>query len=147
MPGAVKKLLDSGVAAVRHAAVQLGRVTHAANNCPSNEVGPDGQPVTKLLRDATQAAKTYKRKAAETLAQPVKKVVPKPCTAKAWVATEKVTRRPNPKTLHEARVREYETACTKRRVEAIGSALKPSASTESAASKREAFERRVRSRF
>ena len=100
-----------------------------------------------MLRDATQAAKTYKRKATETLARPVKKVAPKPCTAKAWTATEKVTRRPNPKTLHEARVREYEAACTKRRVEAVGSALKPSASTESAASKREAFERRVRSRF
>ena len=147
MPSAVEKLLESGVAAVRHAAVQLGRVTHAANNHPSHEVGPDGQQVTKLLRDATQAAKTYKRKATELLAQPVKKVGPKPCTAKAWAETGKVARRPNPKTLHDARVRGYQAACTKRRVEAIGSALKPSASTASTASKREAFEERVRSRF
>ena len=49
------KLLDAAAKAARHAAMLLGRVTHAANNLQVQVLGPDGKFISKVRRDASQA--------------------------------------------------------------------------------------------
>ena len=53
-PMAITRLLNSGSAAVKHAATLLGQVTHAANNCKMEVVQPDGSRVLKVCRDSQQ---------------------------------------------------------------------------------------------
>ena len=51
-PAAVLGLLKSATAAVRHSAVLLGEVTHAANNHKIAVTRPDGTQGIKVIRDA-----------------------------------------------------------------------------------------------
>ena len=53
-PMAIRRLLESGRVAAKHAAKLLGRVTHAANNCELEMKMPDGTRVLKKCRDAQQ---------------------------------------------------------------------------------------------
>ena len=53
-PVAILRILESGRAAVRHAASLLGRVTQAANNCQLAVVLPDGSQQLRACRDAQQ---------------------------------------------------------------------------------------------
>ena len=148
LPLAVEKLLNSACLAVKHCAVHLGRVTHAANNFVTFVPGPDGEPVRKVLRDATQAPRTYKRKAIGQPAEPpaAKKLV-RPCTAKAWEPPRGPKKRQGPDTLHIARARKQELARTSLRVQEIGASLRPAARPLTAAARREAVERRVRAKL
>ena len=54
-PAARVQVLGAAEKAVRHAAMLLGRVTHAANNVRTVSMGPDGKPIVHIRRDASQA--------------------------------------------------------------------------------------------
>ena len=128
LPLAVDRLLSSACLAVKYCAVHLGRVTHAANNFVTFVPGPDGALVRNVPRDATQAPRTYKRKATGQPAKPpaAKKLV-RPCTAKAWEPPRGPKKRQGPDTLHAARARKQELARTSLRVQEIGATLRPAA--------------------
>ena len=49
---AIRRLLGSARAAVKHASALLGRVTHAANNCVLENVQEDGTVVQRTCRDS-----------------------------------------------------------------------------------------------
>jgi hypothetical protein len=62
LPRAVRCLLESGQAAVKHYAAVLGFVTHAANNHMTTFHRPDGTMGTRIIRDAQQhISRTSKR--------------------------------------------------------------------------------------
>ena len=54
-PVAVARILRWAQAAVRHHAMLLARVTHAANHCEILETMPDGSVVKRILRDSVEA--------------------------------------------------------------------------------------------
>ena len=60
-PMAIRRLLVSGRAAVRHAAALLGQVTHAATHCMMECTMPDGTVEWRACRDAQQPRFTRKR--------------------------------------------------------------------------------------
>ena len=147
LPAACVKLLDSAECAVKHSAKLLARVTHAANNHRISECDENGVTCTRTIRDATPAPKGHKRKAVTMLPQRAATKQPRgELKVKAWVepATAAVSKT-QPVTLHNARVKRREEACTMRRVDEIGAGL--SSSSVPASTRLEALERRVRARM
>jgi len=147
LPKASLRLIVSGTAAVKHAAMLLGRVTHAANNHLVTSIGRDGELHTKVTRDASQAPRCYKRKTDVKL-QPAppasfQKVI------KAWSEPSRqvLPTASNPNRLHNGRVRAHMEACTMRRVDEIGSSVACSGRLGVAGDRVEQVRRRVRERL
>ena len=149
LPKATLDLLESANVAVKHAAMLLGRVTHAANNCPISEIGPSGDSITRIGRDAMPAPRVNKRKAETQLVAPVPPKKPAVPSAKAWTARDEPSRGPgkSASSLQAARARQLDAACVRRRVDEIGASLSASSSSASAADRLDELMRRVRSRF
>ena len=134
---------------MKHAARLLGRVTHASNNHLVTSIGPEGQSVSEVTRDASQAPKAYKRKAeAELQGQsPAKKPFSVPSTVAAWTESSKSSSIKNPKTLFNVRMQRYQDSCTANRVEDIGASLGSTGRLGVASARIEQMERRVRRRL
>jgi hypothetical protein len=64
-PLAVRRLLESAVAAVKHSAALLGVVTHAANNHKAPFQRPDGSWSSRTLRDAQQPVQQVRKRRRE----------------------------------------------------------------------------------
>ena len=154
-PIAIRRLLASGRAAVRHAAALLGQVTHAANNCLMECLLPDGTTERRVCRDAQQARSARKRKRdggdeeAAVPAHPVSTpdttdaarnggpLLPRSCQQKRASATRE--RALLLKAEQEGHIR--------RRLAEIAAASVPAAGKPSGAERLEQLQRRVRARI
>ena len=145
-PTAVTRVLNSAMEAVKHAAMLLGCVTHAANNHLVSSVGPDGAIVNKVTRDASQAPKTYKRKALCDLSGPVKCAKPAPVETKAWAPPVRPARSSSVRD-HNVRMSFNEDALLEARVNDIGASATCSGRLGSASDRIEQLTRRVRCRL
>jgi hypothetical protein len=148
-------LIASASEAVKHAAMLLGRVTHAANNHIVTVTAEDGSTSTRRLRDAVEAPRCHKKRKATCLtgAMPTHEattatIVASGCAALAaahHAHRERAARRK----LASA------SACTaltidshtKRRVEEIGATLRMPSGGASASERIDAIARRVKARF
>ena len=113
-----------------HANMLLGRVTYAANHCPVISYDIDGTPHTAYHRDATQAPRTYKRKADAQLPRPATKPKLSPSVPRvvaAWTPPPNAPTKRGASVLHAQRMKSYDEACTARRVDDIGDAAIPAA--------------------
>jgi hypothetical protein len=145
-------LLESANSAVKHAAMLLGRTTHAANNCAVVVVGPDGTSITRTRRDATPAPRYAKKKAE---AQPAATVCLRPpkravvSVAKAWTSEDLPRKKSgcSAGAAHAARERQCQAARVEVRVQEIGASLVASSSLTSAADRLGELKRRVRRRL
>ena len=132
---ATNAVSDEGIAflcsawhAATHANMLLGRVTYAANHCPVVSHDADGTPHTSYCRDATQAPRTYKRKADTQLVRPAAKPKPSPPVPRvvaAWTPPPNMPTKRGASALHAQRVAAYAEACTTSRVNTIGEAAAP----------------------
>jgi chemotaxis protein histidine kinase CheA len=142
LPKTIEVLLDSAVEAVKHAASQLALVTHAANNHVVEGLDADGKVVRRTHRDATQAPRTYKKKAAPAQ-PPSPKPAPKPATAKPWTEAPL----PHAGKVRRARERALASEQLRRRVEDIASTTRVSGRLGSAAQRMQELQARVRSKL
>ena len=148
-----RNLIQSGREAARHAACCLGQITLAANNHKAERIGEDGNMHTVTLRDSQDAPKKKH--------SPKDKVAKGAVTAAAAKTTKQATKAvltlethrqapPSKKRLTEARYRaeraEAARTALKRNLEHKASLLTRSA-TESAPSKIEQVQKRVRLRL
>ena len=145
-PEAVIKVLKSATAAVRHAVMLLGCVTHAANNHLVTSISPDGSIHNKVIRDASQAPKSYKRKASIDIGPQAKCTKPAKVPTKAWSAPAQAHRDSSSRK-HNSRVAIFERACTAARVNEIGASATCTGKLGSASARLELLTRRVRSRL
>ena len=147
-PEAVLKLLASGDAAVIHAASLLGQVTHASNNHRISVMGPDGDLVSRVCRDAEQrATRATCQIGIVRKPQPPRPPAALPASLRPWTpATHGSTGAPSVARAHGVATRALDAAHLKRRVDEIGAGLVASSSTDSAASRIARLSERVRSR-
>jgi hypothetical protein len=151
-PREVRCLLESGKAAVKHAAAMLAVVTHRANNHMVPVQRPDGTWGTRVARDAQQPAR-HSRKVRRP---------PKPPTEPATLADttglvlgragewglERPSKRPRTASAKvQARRKAADLAQTRRRVEEVGAAAGVAETGMSAQQRLDAVSRRVRARF
>ena len=151
-PLAVTRLLDSAVPAALHACRLLGKVTHAANHYPVHEIGPDGVAISRTLRDSADrpqrlAAKKVlgqvKCDARELKAVPAKPPAPAAKVAPWLFFESRGSSTAGTKAVHRRIAAKAEAECLQRRINSIGSALRPSHDTPSAADRISALRRRV----
>ena len=142
LPDDTAELVQSAEAAVLYAACILGRTTHGANNCRTVEVGADGSSKVTIRRDATQAPRTYRKRAAcsdRPLADPPAK---RPRPVAPWVPpTPLSAARQDSK-----RRRERSEERLNERVQEIGATLQDAGGRPSAASRLAALRTRVSAR-
>ena len=145
---AVRKLLDSAAAAVKHSAMLLGRVTHEANNHEIAVTGDDGVITKMRVRDATEAPRSYKRKV-QAVNRTSAPVVASPAApvARGPLAALPCKKRGGPVTSQAVRARFAEIAQARRRVEDVGASLSAPVGAASARDRLESLGRRVRARF
>ena len=133
------ELVQSAEAAVHYPACILGKTTQGANNCRTVEDDADGNSEVTVRRDATQAPRTYRKRAAcsdRPLAPPQAK---RPRPVAPWVPpTALSTTR-----LTSKRRRERSEERLNERVQEIGAALQEAGNRPSAASRLEALRARV----
>ena len=148
-PAAVAKLLHSAKCAVKHYAMLVGRITHAANNHHTMVAGPDGQMVPKICRGSIDRPRMARVKIRVEKPQPkVKALAPKgPLVVKPWQPpagdlpgytsqrsrTAAATKRASSEQLH-------------RRVREIGQALRPAQGVPTASQRLAALRDRVLAR-
>ena len=145
MPPAVAKLLGSASHAVKFYVKLLGMITYAANHCPEVVYDELGNASTKMVRDAVPKPKGPNIQKPKTVSeQPPAKKPARVLTTLPWTEPAKVKK--NVAGLHAKRMREYQHACTARRVEEIGSGLSRSSLAGSASSKMTDLVQRVRER-
>ena len=147
-PMPVIALLESATEATLHAACLLGMVTHAANNHEVTTFDDGGKEVTRTLRDAVQAERTYKRKHVASSEQPVSAnacgdtVHVKPwtedCDGRCVKSHRSMT------ALASGRI--TDASHLKRRVEEIGTSLRVPPERETAAVRLERLRQRIRTR-
>jgi len=142
----VRKLLDSAAAAAKHAAMLLGRVTHAANNHLVEVVGEDGCTSMRKVRDAIDAPRTSRqpRPAPGTPAKPAQSATPA-IAARAIRALPRSrgASRSMPPLGRAARQRAADSAHTMRRVAEIGASLGATVGGTPASDRLDALRRQV----
>jgi hypothetical protein len=154
LPKNAVALLDSATVAVREAAKLLGRVTHAANNHSVTEI-VNGKEVKTVKRDAMMPPKDKAKRKAESEAvevaePPAKKSRKKTAKPEVKPWSEQSVPKPrvrNASAMHELRLQAFQQACTKRRVEEVGSALTPIDNGLSGKTRFEALKRRLQDKF
>ena len=121
LPDWATRWAQGAASLVRHTAALLGVTTHTANNYVLTEVGPDGEPVARVLRDSTAApgraafgprAAGTRRKYGEAFAEPGPVPVPLSLLAVPQAGTAQARRprgrgghRATPTAASQARVR------------------------------------------
>ena len=153
-PRAVRCLLESGQAAVKHAAPLLAVVTHAANNHKVPVQRSDGSWGTKIVRDAQQPA-CYARNRRKLPKEP-KAPAPLPAATKAvrdrdiagdWLL-ERPNKRPRKASLRiQARRSAADEFQTRRRVNEIAASAQVSEIRPQAQDRLEQLFSRVRARL
>ena len=143
------ELVRAATIAVKHAAMQLGRVTHAANHHVIHEQDEQGIIVQKVLRDAVQCAQPRKRKcpnvanladapkAEDSAGVPARAIGELPPPLKAPRTAKRTT--PGRECSNAA----VEIAALQRRVNDIGSTLAPDVGRPSAADRIAALRSRL----
>lgn len=152
-PRAAVRLLESGRAAVRHAAALLGCVTHAANNYKQAYPRADDTWAYRNMRDAQQPINHRKRQHRPTAPPPAGKALPQP-SPEALAACEgesEPEERPlkRPRTARAkvvARRRLTDEEQTRKRMEALGASAIVSSHTISAPAGLEQLRQHVRAR-
>ena len=147
-PAARVQVLGAAEKAVRHAAMLLGRMTHAANNVRTVSMGPDGKPIVHIRRDASQAEQRGGGRERPQSSQPA---TPPPPSSTSVPSRECIGPSPIPPPLVRAgtgRCRGYsrEGAALARRVGEIGATLRPPEGQPTAQERLQAVRDRVRAR-
>ena len=150
-PKEVICLLESGKAAVKHAAAMLAVVTHRANHHEVPVQRPDGTWGTRIARDAQQPP----RHASKVRRPPKPPSEPAPLLATSapvsdWASDWWLERSKRPRTANakvQARKRAADVAQTRRLVDEMGAAASPAQSGPSAQQRLDAVTRRVRARL
>ena len=153
-PGACAAWLADASRAVRHHAMLVGRVTHAANNHEVAIVGPDGSTFTKVVRDAAQAEVARGQRAPRApaaLAPPAAPAVappPRPLWPPSeWPGPSPVPPPLTPVVTAAARRRSAAEAALQQIVEERGASLAPPVGRPPAAERLAAVRRRVLARL
>jgi len=119
----VRRLLVSGMVAVKHAAALLGVVTHAANNHKVPVQRPDGSWSSQVIRDAQQTTRPVLKRRHQPLPPPEPATQPAATVDDlAWdrVFAEPPQKRPRTaRAVAQVRRRREQDAQTQRRVNEI----------------------------
>ena len=148
-PVAVERILRWAQAAVRHHAMLLGRVTHAANHFEVADTTADGDTVKRIIRDSVDAPRRV-RSHKPPNCQPPKPALLAAAVARPvlpWQATSDgsgLTRRRCP---HTSAAKAADEANMQRRVQEIGRAIQPAIGHLSAQERTAALQRRVLARI
>jgi len=164
-PLAITRALTNGTALVKHAAITLGRVTHAANNHTVVELDSGGKEVKKTFRDSCDAPLWAKRRASdlEKPAHGCKINCLSHNVEKSCIATPAQNSRPHSLNYvlddvgengskrrrtgtHSRDSKSEQQRLLKRRVEELGSSLVAPAGRPSAAERTAALKRRVQAK-
>ena len=142
-------LVEAAAVALRHAAMLLGRVTHAANNHVVYEPDDSGNQVAKVRRDAVQCERVRKRRLSPVAAKAAAAGDGKEqALAVAALPPPLKARRTTVEALRQGRrSREAEAATLSRRVRDIGAALVAPVGQSTASDRLEAVRRRLDSRL
>ena len=127
-PQNVLDLVESLDAATAHAAALLGIVTHTSNNHRVTEVDELGNLISHIKRDSTDKPKNKRAPAARPVPVPAAAPCMQPVPPK-----ERTPWKPPRKETAAARERREQHEAVNRRVEAIGSTLRPRASASTLA--------------
>ena len=146
-PEAVLRLLVSAAAAVKHFAMLLGRTTHAANHHPVQELNGHDETVTRLKRDSVDAPKAMLGDRKEPKAAPQPRPAPTPRAVRPWQAPLPSNRRPARHSSPARAAALMEASQLQRRVDELGSSLRPSAIRRPGAERIEALRQRLMSRL
>ena len=147
------ELLEAAVVAVRHWGMLSGRVTHAANNHITHELGPDGKEVVEIRRDATQANTSRKRRRSPEQGSCVETVCsftePQPQASTTPVLPPPLKAPRNSFTVGRKRSSSQldEAALLRRRVDEIGTSLIAPVGKPTAAERMDVLRRRLVSRM
>lgn len=147
-PPAVAKLLHSAKSAVKHYAMLLGRITHAANHHPVTVVGPDGQLVAKNCRDSVDRPRVTREKAVTKRPQPKEPATAQkaPKLIKPWQPSAADLLGRTPQRSRAAEAKRASSEQLHRRVQEIGQALQPPQGGLTASQRCEALRARVLAR-
>ena len=147
-------LLDAAGQAARHAAMLLGRVTHASNHFVHVTTDPDGKRTVQVRRDASQTGRHLGAGTRATSAPPaVQAISCTPAVPGGWSIAAVATMAPTaiPVPLSQAAKaagarRSTERDFLARRVAAIGASLSAPSDQPTAAERMQALRARVRAR-
>ena len=149
-PPEVTRALDSATEAVKHAAMRLGSVTHAANNHTTTITDDSGNIVKRVLRDAEPAPKRRMTTSRPCIALPSSSSAAVAATAtrtevcvKPWTPVARQRSCRVRKRSHGASV---EAANLRRRVDEIGSCLRVTSARLTAFERIQLLTERVRAR-
>ena len=124
-PTAALRLLASALAAVKHAAMLLAGVTHAANNHVVVSVDEEGNSTSKKVRDSVDKPKV--RRVAITVALPSLPAPPPPAVVRVvrpWTPPAPACgRRPSAAAAHMRRAEAFNDELLHRRVSELGAQL------------------------
>ena len=120
-------------------------VTFAANNHTEMVCDEHGTEVKRTFRDSTPKPVSPKKSGPASTPAPATKRKAVELTVKAWTE-QPAPRKKSALSLHAKRVKEYEQACTARRVNEIGSSLCNSGTARSASARMSELALRVQGR-